>query len=146
MKKNNEQLFFLKKSIANRIIAIKSRKVFYRKEAYYIYLSTAVLAALTTILSGLKIPEISEIARISIMIIGSLITLINTYSAFYHHKEMWVANNEALNKFYELNFDIEFNENGDVEITKEKIDEYKKSYQTILNELNQTWNKSKNNK
>lgn len=139
----NTKLDFLKKSIEARIEGINDRRLFYRRQSYYVYLSTASLAALTSILSGLKFPQISEIVRIITMIVASAITLINTYSAFYHHKEMWVANNEALNKFYELKFNVEFYENDISSITDEKVEQFKNSYQVILNELNQSWYKTK---
>lgn len=139
--KEQSELLFILDAIQERKKSMKSKKVFYRKYSLLIYLSTAILATITTILSGLKITNTgyTEAIRIVIMIITSLITLINTYSAFYHHKDLWIANNDGLNKFYKLEFDIQYSQKKSSSVSAEQIDKFKIEYQNILDELNESW-------
>lgn len=144
MSGTREQLELLKEKIAERIKGINSRRLHYRSQAFYAFISTAALASVTTILLGLNLDDPwKERIRIAALVITTIITLINTYNAFFNHKELWVANNSALNRFYELQFDIEFFEKGSMPLELIAVDEFKKRYQAILNELNQTWYKSR---
>lgn len=139
----NEQLEFLKASTEARIKNINNRRFYYRRKSFLTYISTAALAALTTVLLGMQVEgKLAENIRMASLIITTVITLINTYSAFFNHKELWVANNTALNKFYELKFNMEYQEKGG-QLTSEIIDHFKKTYQAILDDLNQTWLKSR---
>jgi hypothetical protein len=139
------ELLFLLDSIQSRKKSIEGKKNYYRKFSFFVYISTAVLATFTTILSGLKIPnEIwLEVTRIAIMFFTTLITLINAYSAFYSPKKLWISNNESLNQFYKLEFDIEYAIKKSNEISAEDVDAFKTEYQSILDSLNHTWTNSR---
>jgi len=143
METNLTQLEFLQLEIDKRIIGINSRRIFYRRYAYNTFIITALLGAITTIILGLKVnAEWAETVRISALIITSIVTLINAYNAFFNHKELWIANNRALNRFYELRFNIDFflrSTNMDLQ----NIETFKSNYQEILNELNQNWDKNR---
>lgn len=144
MAANIEQFEFLKTSVNDRINGINKRRLNYRQQAFYAFFSTAALAALATVLLGLQLNgKWVETIRITALIITSLITLINTFNAFFNHKELWIANNTALNKLYELKFNMEYVEKGSQPFDLQVIDLYKKKYQEILDELNQTWYKSR---
>ena len=139
------ELQFLIESIKSRKKGIENRRIYYRKFSFFVYISTAVLAALSTILSGLKIPNEFwlEATRIAIMIVTTFITLINAYSAFYNPKKLWIANNDSLNQFSKLEFDIEYAIKKSTKISTEEIDAFRIEYQTILDDLNNTWTNSR---
>lgn len=140
---STEQLEFLKTETEARIKNINSRRFYYRRKSFLTYISTAALAALTTVLLGMQAEgKLAENIRMASLVITTVITLINTYSAFFNHKELWVANNTALNKFYELKFNLEFHEKGG-QLTPEIVDNFRATYQAILDDLNQTWLKSR---
>jgi Protein of unknown function (DUF4231) len=143
MPTQNEQLDFIKKMIMERLADADSSRLFYRQRAYRYYISTIVLGAFTTVLLGLNIETLKETARIGALIITSLVTIINAYNAFFNNKELWVANNSAVNRFYQLNFDISFAEKNPTKISDEEILIFKKRYQEILDELNTTWQKNR---
>jgi hypothetical protein len=143
MPTQNEQLDFIKKMIMERLADADSSRLFYRQRAYRYYISTIVLGAFTTVLLGLNIETLKETARIGALIITSLVTIINAYNAFFNNKELWVANNSAVNRFYQLNFDISFAEKNLTKISDEEILIFKKRYQEILDELNTTWQKNR---
>ncbi|HLP65510.1 SLATT domain-containing protein [Flavobacterium sp.] len=138
-----EQLQLLKEQIEIRIRNIDSRRIYYRKRSFFSFISTSVLAAISTLLLGLNFMNWKEEIRICVLVITSLITVVNTYNSFFNYKELWVANNDALNQFRELNFNIEYFQKGKVEIDDATLTAFKNQYQTILNELNQVWHKSR---
>ncbi|WP_264522961.1 SLATT domain-containing protein [Flavobacterium sp. N502536] len=135
----NGQLKFLKDEINKRISRFDSSRLYYRKISFWAYLSVTILAAVSTIILGLKIDELKEIPRISALIITGLITIISAYNTFFDNKGMWVAYNTALNDLYRLKFEIEFLEQRGEIIDSVKIDLFKLEYQEIVGKLNKTW-------
>lgn len=139
----NEQLTLLKQNIEDRIKGINGRRLYYRGRALFAVVSTALLAALSAVLLGLNLENWSEEIRIAVLIITSIISLINVYNAFFNYKDLWIANNTALNKFYELKFSINFAEKGEPKPDGNAVERFRSTYQQILNELNQTWLKTR---
>lgn len=137
------QLELLKASIENSIVSSKSRRKYYEMRSFYAFISTAFLAAITTIILGINIETWANEIRIASLIITSLITFITSYNAFFNFKDLWVANNRALNQMYELRFTILFSEAGDIPIDMAKAEAFRKQYQEILNELNSSWYKAR---
>jgi len=139
----DNQFTFLKGLIEKRIEGINSRRIYYRKCAFRAFISTAALAALNTILLGLHIDQLSIELKNTALVVSSIITIINTYNAFFNYKELWIGNNDALNRFYALKFNIQYYENGTPPLDPNQVDIFKNEYQSILDELNQTWQKSR---
>lgn len=139
----NNQIRFLKDQINNRITRFNSSRLYYRKISFWAYLSVTILAAFSTIILGLKIDELKEIPRITVLIITGLITIISAYNTFFDNKGMWVAYNNALNELYKLKFEIEFLEKKEESIDMNKIELFKIEYQSILDKLNKTWTVTK---
>ena len=140
---DNKQFDFLKESIEKRIKHIDGRRIYYRRQSFVFFISSAVLGGIVTILLGLNLQGWENEIRIASLIMTTLITFLSTYNSFFNYKDLWVANNFARNRFNELKFTIEYWENGDEPISDEQIESIRKSYQEILNELNQSWMKSK---
>ena len=139
----SEKLEFLKQEIAARLIHMDSSRLFYRKMAFRMYFGAAVLGAVTTVLLGLNIEGIREVLRISALIITATVTVINAYMAFFNHKDLWLAYNLAQNRFKTLQFEIDFTEKGGGELTMDQVLHFQAAYQSIIDELNNTWVKSR---
>jgi hypothetical protein len=135
-------LQFLKEQINGRIAIINQSRLFYRKIAFWTYLSITILAASSTIILGLNIKCFEEGLRITALILSGLITILSAYNTFFDNKQMWIANNNALNAFYKLIFDIQFAETN-AQINEVTILQFKKDYQHILDTLNATWTNSR---
>ena len=140
-----EKLEFLKQSIDELQTRINSSRLYYRKTAYSLYISAAILSAITTILLGLNIDILKDYVRIIALILTTVITVINAYNAFFNNKDLWVAYNTAENSFRQLKFNIEYAEKGVDTMPIDIIDGFKKNFQDILDELNATWQKSRLN-
>jgi hypothetical protein len=140
---DNEQLILLKDMIQKRITSIQSKRKFYRKMSTRTFIGTAILAAMSTILLGLHIETYANEIRIIVLVITSIISICATYNALFDYKDLWTANNEALNRFYKLSFDIGFYEKGTPPLDLTAIAGFKAEYQSILDDLNLVWQKSK---
>jgi hypothetical protein len=139
----NEQLKFLKEQIEQRATSLNNSRLYYRKIAFWTYLSITILAALSTIILGLNIAELKDIPRIVVLIITGFITVISAYNTFFDNKEMWVANNNALNELYKLKFDLSFRERQKIDIDDNTVEEFRQQYQDIHNRLNKIWAEAK---
>lgn len=145
MPTENSQLVFLKEQINERLKKTNSSRIYYRKRSFRFYMLTSVLTAITTIILGLNLKNVfyNDATRITALIITTIVTLLNVYNAFFNHKELWVAYNNATNKFHQLQFEIEFEEKSGNEMNETKIELFRKSYQNIIDELNSTWDKNR---
>ena len=141
----NEQLAFLKEQINERLKKTDSSRMYYRKRSFRFYMFTAVLTAITTVILGLNLKDAiyGEVMRIIALVITTTVTVFNVYNAFFNHKELWVAYNNATNRFHQLQFEIEFEEKSGEAVDETRIEFFKKKYQDILDELNSTWDKNR---
>ena len=139
----NEQFSLLKDQILKRIENFDKKRISYRRGTARTYFSTAILAALSTVLLGMHIDGWAEPVRVIVLIITAFLSILNSYNAFYNYKELWVANNDALNKLYALGFSMDFAAKGKNPLSDQDIQAFKDQYQSILNELNQVWYKSR---
>jgi hypothetical protein len=141
------QLDFIRQGVQDRIVGIKGRISHYRNIAFWSHIGSAALAAIISFLLAIKAEGkiLSEAIRLVSLLITCSITVIGAYNAFYSHKEMWIANNEALNEFYSLQFDMEFFLQGKGEVTEQTLGEFKKRYDAILRKLNEGWSKARAN-
>ncbi len=137
------QLQLLKDKIDKHIKNINDSRIYYRTKAFSLYISTTVLSALVTVILGLGIHDLDAYSKGISLLLSALITVLSAYNTFFNHKELWTANNNALNKFYELRFNIEFREQGASPLSQTEVDDFRKNYQLILDELNATWAKSR---
>ena len=137
-----QSLLFLKNKIKERINAINERRIYYRKIAFWTYLSITVLAASSTIILGLNLKNFSDHLRIAALILSGLISILSGYNSFFDNKQMWIANNNALNEFYKLSFDIEFAETN-LSVDEVIVEKFKNDYQSILDKLNSVWTSSR---
>lgn len=142
MEMESQALIFLKEQIKSRITKVNQSRLYYRKIAFWTYLSISILAALSTIILGLNIKFLEEHLRIIALILSGFITILSAYNTFFDNKQMWIAYNNALNEFYKLTFDIEFAESNS-SINEDSVKQYKVEYQNILDRLNSSWTNSR---
>jgi hypothetical protein len=146
MSETLEKLSFLKENVLDQLKRVDQRRISYKNKAFKIFMSVTVLTGVTTILLGINSTDLKEFSRISALILTTAVTVINAYNTFFAHKELWVTNNNAHNRLLELNFNINYFEKGNTAITDAQIEEFKKTYQEILNELNTNWQKNRTDK
>ena len=141
----NEKIMFLKEQIGERLKKTDSSRVYYRRQSFRFYMLTAILTGITTIILGLNLhdADYAEIVRVTAIIITTFVTILNVYNAFFNHKELWVAYNNATNRFHQLKFEIEFAETGGTAIDEAGAEAFRKNYQDIIDELNATWQQNR---
>lgn len=140
---SSHQLDYLKEEIEKNITAFKSSRNFYRKSAFYAYISSSFLAGITTVILGLNLEGYDLLIKRISLVITSLITFISAINAFYSPKELWLSYNKGLNQLYELKLDINFYQNGNTAADQSKIDEFKSRFQNIMDEMNKSWFKNR---
>ena len=140
---SQEQLNFLKGEIDARIKSTSDRRTYYRKNSFYTAIGVAGLAALASVILGLHTDKWSEEIRITSLVLTGLISVISSYAAFLSPKELWISNNNALNGFYKLRFDIEYCLKGSGQIDDPTLEKFKTRYQEILDQLNFSWQKNR---
>ncbi|HIF9258507.1 TPA: SLATT domain-containing protein [Photobacterium damselae] len=107
-------------------------------------------SAITTCLIAINVKvDISYIAFLAIGV-SALSSIFGAFLAKYMYSERFAQNIKTVCELNELKFDIEMDiekENDEPEnykITVEKIEEYKNTYQEILNRSNSEWQKNMN--
>ena len=143
MAEQNPRLEYLKAEIADRIKGGKYRSRYYQVRAFWPFMTATCLSAIVTVLLGFTGKPLTDTFRLIALGLTALVTMLNAYNAFYSDKELWVANNNALNRFYRLNFNIAYAEQGDKYISDAETEEFKAIYQDILDELNASWQKNR---
>jgi hypothetical protein len=141
----DNRLELLKSEIKKRISGIDSSRVYYRDRSFGFYISITILSALTTILLGSDFddPDVQSWLKRLALILTALITVVSSYNAFFNHKDLWIANNQALNRLKELSFNVSFREAEPRPLSEDEIEKFRANYQTILDELNNTWANSR---
>jgi hypothetical protein len=139
---NLEALVVLKKEIQTWEIKILERRSYYRNRSYSLYLSIAIASAVTTILLGLKIDRLMEASRIIALIFSAGVTVLTAVSVFFNYKDLWIANDTAIFKLGRISFDISMAEANN-SIDADLIKEFRNRLEGILQDLNNTWQKSR---
>jgi F0F1-type ATP synthase assembly protein I len=149
MEKTKEELKkkvkFLKVQIAERIQGFTERRNNNKHKARNFQVSITVLGAISTIILGLNFDNLvyltffkNQTKNIA-LIISALITIISAYNTFFDHKGLWVNYTTSRNSLYNLDFEIDYYLEGNEDIEKEKIEEFKERYNEILVEANHKW-------
>jgi len=139
-----KKLEFLQAEIEKRIKGFQSSRDFYRRRAFLVTIGTTILSAATTVLLGLKIAECNETIKVVAMIITALISIISAYNAFYAPKELWLVNNEAINKMYSLHHHIKYELSGKTSYDANLVNRFDQLYSDLLKEINEDWRNKRN--
>lgn len=146
MVEQNPRLEFLKKEIAARRFGLVRRSNYYQATAFWPFMISVVLSAIVTVLLGFNDPGLRETFRLTALGLTAIVTIANAYNSFYSNRQLWVANNKALNRLYRLIFDIAYSEQGDHYVSDTETEAFRATYQCILDELNAAWEKNREGK
>lgn len=142
---DDDGLTYLVEQIEKRIGTFSKSKTFYRRGSMIQTISTASLAAITTLLIGLnQIYHQDRLAALSLVSAG-LTTVVAAWGSLFGFRQLWVSNQQTLNNLYELKSRIEYAKKvaAPDAFTREKVDSYYERYQTILNEANRKWGETR---
>ncbi len=138
----NKKLEFLRQQLDTRIKDFRPKREHNKRFAFQLKISSVLLAALITIILGLKVdnswsPTLQNIA----LVMGALITVINAVEAFFDHRSLWVRETVTLVRLYDLQRDVEFYSSGieQNELDGPTLARFMKRYDQIMSEDLQTW-------
>lgn len=141
----NRKVDLLKVKIDERISTFTSKRKDNKYKARNFYVSTTVLAAISTIILGLDFANIEwltfndDIAKNIALILSALITIVSAYDSFFDHKSLWVNFTKAKSNLSSLKFELDYYLEGNTNIEKKDIDGFKAKYHEIINEVGKKW-------
>ena len=132
---------FLEERIGKYITLYDKKRHRNKYLSFGLKLSGAIMAAAITILLGVTFKDKPENAYKNIaLILGALITVFNTWEAFFNHKALWVRFTIAMNKLYSLKDNLNYLKAKSVELIEEaKLDKIYEGLETIISETNSNW-------
>lgn len=148
----NKKIEFLQMHIDERISRFTSKRIDNKFKARNFYVSTTVLAAISTIVLGLDVAGGSntiiegydKLTKNIALIISAIITIVSAYDSFFDHKSLWVNFTTAKSKMRSLKFDLDYYLEGNDNIAKEDIERFKARYIDILNDVGKKWSNLRN--
>jgi hypothetical protein len=149
----NKKIEFLQMHIDERISRFTSKRIDNKFKARNFYVSTTVLAAISTIVLGLDvagggantiIEGYDKLTKNIALIISAIITIVSAYDSFFDHKSLWVNFTTAKSKMRSLKFDLDYYLEGNDNIAKEDIERFKARYIDILNDVGKKWSNLRN--
>lgn len=141
----NKKVNLLRTKIDERISRFTSKRMDNKYKARNFYVSTTVLAAISTIILGLDVSNIKWFAFLGIhaknlaLILSALITIVSAYDSFFDHKSLWVNFTNANSNLKNLKFEIDYYLEGNKDIKNEDIDRFKARYNEIMNDVGKKW-------
>jgi hypothetical protein len=143
--KPNDKLAFLLAEIDKLVNRYKVESLRYKKNAFRLRIVSVLLAALITILLGLKFKDVefSHIFTNISLVLGAAITVISAYEAFFDPRALWVRETVTFVRLKDLKRDIEFWRTGKdpEDIDLEKLESYKNKLDNILDDTLKYWMK-----
>jgi hypothetical protein len=136
-----QQSTFLEEKIQEYIILFDKKRQLNKFLSFGIKLTGALMAASITVLLGITFKEKPEnLFKNIALILGALITVFNTWDAFFNHKSLWVRFTIAMSKLYALKNSISYLKTKSADqITETKLDSMYEELQTIISETNSNW-------
>jgi hypothetical protein len=125
-----------------QINSFKRSKNFYRRGSLLFTLGTAVLAALTTLLVGLR--ELYSERWISgiALVAGGMTTVVSAWGGWFAFRRMWIDNQATLNALYRLRLRLHYlkaaSPSGGT-LSRSELDDIYTEFQSILDAANQGW-------
>lgn len=109
----------------------------------WIKLSTAILAAVATVLLGWQDVSASKWPQNIALVLSASISVIAAYEVFFEPRKLWVRETFVLSTLKDIERDLEFEVAGPVEISDEKVDELKNRIDDVLKQSLDEWLKDK---
>jgi len=143
--KLSERLNCLQADIDRLVARYGQEAVHYKKTALSLKILSVFLAALITIFLGLKLQniELKDWLGNAALVLGSVITVLSAYEAFFDPKALWIRETVTFARLKDLQRDIRFWASGlDSEAIDEKMLEiFKVRLDRILDDSLKYWMK-----
>ena len=143
------QLEYLHRQISDRLTRLESSVEYYRYRHYRYQSSAVVLAALITILSGLKLPflhgivgdQLPALLTDVVLMLGAISTVVAAFGSFFSPQQSWYLNAEIYAKMRALEAKLEMDERSGTFSEREAIAvvEFYREYQSIMDDYNKRW-------
>ena len=132
---------FLKGQVKEYVALYNKKRQLNKYLSFGIKLLGALLAASITVILGLTFEGKSEnLFKNIALIFGALITIVNTWDAFFNHKALWVRFTITMVNLYALKNKISYYESKDIEsLSEETIDKLYEELERIIVETNSNW-------
>lgn len=133
---------FLKQSMEEKIQSFHAKRISNKNKATWLHISVTLLGSISTVVLGLEISEnnlLIDYTKNVALVTSALITLISGYTTFFDHKDLWISYTKTRNELKKLQFEFDYYLKGELDISHDKIDEFKEKYNNILTIANQDW-------
>jgi len=140
--KNEEKLKLIENEIDDRVREFARKRRSDKHWAFGLKVSSVLLAATITVLLGLQLgDEWSEPFKNIALVLGVLITVFNTYEAFYDYRALWVRRTVTLVHLYKLQRDFRFYKSGVApdEISSAALERFKDRLDEIMDNDLRNW-------
>lgn len=145
--KPNEQLDYFTSELKVLVDRYKHESSHYKIIAFRLKIISVLLAAIITILLGLKFShsnvEVSNILSNIALFLGASITVLSAYEAFFDPRALWVRETVTFVRLKDLQRDLDFWKSGNdpSEITLEELRIFKMRLDRILDDTLKYWMK-----
>ncbi len=140
-----ERLTWLQHEVDTLVDRYKSDSSLYKKQAFRLKIVSVCLAAIITILLGLKLQNtaLAEGFSNAALVLSAVITVLSAYEAFFDPRALWVRETVTFARLKDLQRDLRFWASGmDPEsIDVEALDKFKIRLDSILEDTLKYWMK-----
>jgi hypothetical protein len=142
-----QQLEYFSKELEKQVDRYRNESSHYKTVAFRLKIVSVFLAAIITVLLGLKIGDSAMIGIFSnvALILGASITVLSAYEAFFDPRALWVRETVTFARLKDLQRDMDFWKSGlePDEIKMEELNRFKKRLDLILEDTLSYWMKIK---
>src|SRR5262245_44758654 len=113
MSESESQREYLHRQLQDRLARLESSIQYYRWRHYRYQSGAVVLSGLITVVSGLKLTILPEVAASNIvLVLGALATVVAAFGAFFAPQQSWHLNAEIYGRLRALEARLDFAERG----------------------------------
>src|SRR5271163_3088171 len=107
MKDSKKGLTWLESEIQKIVDRYKNDSARYKKEAFYLKITSVFLAAIITVLLGLKIKtdSVREVLVNVSLVLSAVISVLSAYEAFFDPRSLWVRETVTFARIKDLQRD-----------------------------------------
>jgi len=140
-----ERLTWLQKEVDTLVSRYQRDSSLYKKQAFRLKIISVCLAAVITVLLGLKLENIALSAVFSnaALVLSAIITVLSAYEAFFDPRALWVRETVTFARLKDLQRDLRFWSAGqDPEsIDVEALNRFKVRLDSVLEDTLKYWMK-----
>lgn len=111
----------------------------HKRTALWIKLSTAILAALATILLGWQEPTVPKLLQNIALVLNAVISVLAAYEVFFEPRKLWIRETLVLSTLKDIQRDLEFEHATPAVISDQKIEELKNRMDNVLKQSLNEW-------